>query len=85
LKIKRNTVAKLSVSGQWSRKGPFRSVGAIYYTRCSHTLTIVIDAIARGENFDRKCFLQLDDQQSVDQQAFEVVLSFSKLPGGNLM
>ena len=52
MKIKRNTVAKLSVSGQLSRKGPFRSVGAIYYTRCSHTLTFVIDANADTESSD---------------------------------
>jgi len=48
-------------------------------------LTSVTKTIATGQKIDRKYFLSLADQQSVDQQAFKVVSSFSKLPGGNLM
>jgi len=48
-------------------------------------LTSVTKTIATGQKIDRKYFLSLADQQSVDQQAFKVVSSFSKLPGGSLM
>jgi hypothetical protein len=85
-KIKTFTVTKLLLSDQWSLKGPFRSFGA---TRSQAMLThidyCVTKTIATGQNIDRKYFLSLADQQSVDQQAFKVVSSFIKLPVGSLM
>ena len=49
------------------------------HTLPAHTLSI--DTIARGQNVDQRFFLQLDDRQSVDYQAYKVVSSLSKLPG----
>ena len=71
------------INGHW--KDFFVLSAPLDHKRCSPILTIVTKTIATGQTIDRKYFLSLADQQSVDQQAFKVVSSFIKLPRGNLM
>ena len=82
-KVLQQLKVRFLINGHW--KDFFVLSAPPDHKRCPHILTIVTKTIATGQNIDGKYFLSLADQQSVDQQAFKAVWSFSKLPVGNLL